>query len=74
MYLLLHTNYYALFIRDETRAKKNDPGYVDNKWVNKSVDEMRAFFGMNHIMGINNLPQYKLYWHNDSFLDNTGIK
>ena len=62
------------FKRDETRAQKNDPDYVDNMWVNTSVDEMRAFFGMNLIMGINNLPMYKLYWHKDSFLGNAGIK
>ena len=69
-----HTNNYALFKRDETRAKKNAPDYIDNKWVNTSADEMRAFFGMNLIIGINNLPQYKLYWHTDSFLGIAGIK
>ena len=42
--------------------------------VNTSVDEMRAFFGMNLTIGINNLPGYKLYWHKDSFLGNGGIK
>ena len=29
--IVTHTNNYALFKRDETRAKKNDPDYVDNK-------------------------------------------
>ena len=72
--IVTYTNNYALFKRDETRAKKDDPDYVDNKWVNTSVDEIRAFFQMNLIIGINNLPQYKLYWHKDSFLGNTGIK
>ena len=69
-----HTNNYAVFKRDETRAQKNEPYYVDNMWVNTSFDEMRPFFGMNVIMGINNLPGYKLYWHIDSFLGNAGIK
>ena len=53
--IVTHTNNYAVFKRDETRAQKNEPDYVDNMWVNTSVDEMRAFFGMNLIMGINNL-------------------
>ena len=61
--IVTHTNNYALFKRDETRAKKNEPDYVDNMWVNTSVDEKIAFFGMNLIMGINNLPQYKFSWH-----------
>ena len=72
--IVTHSNNYAVFKRDETRAQKNEPDYVDNMWVNTSVDEMRAFFGMNVIMGINNLPGYKLYWHKDSFLGNAGIK
>ena len=72
--IVKQTNNYAVFKRDETRAQKNEPDYVDNMWVNTSVDEMRAFFGMNVIMGINNLPGYKLYWHKDSFLGNAGIK
>ena len=72
--IVTHTNNYALFKRDETRTQKNDPDYVDNMWVNTSVDEMRAFFGMNIIMGIYNLPGYKLYWHKNSFLGNAGIK
>ena len=27
---------------EEDLAKKNDPDYVDNKWVNTSINEMRA--------------------------------
>ena len=72
--IVTHTNNYAVFKRDETRAQKNEPDYVDNMWVNTSVDEMRAFFWMNVIMGITNLPGFKLYWHKDSFLGNAGIK
>ena len=68
------TNNYALLKRNETRTKKNDPDCVHNMWVNTSVDEMRAFFRMNLIRGINNLPGYKLHWHKDSFLGNAGIK
>ena len=47
---------------------------MDPKWVNTSLDEIRTLFGMNIMMGINSLPQYKLYWYKDSFLGNNGIK
>ena len=49
--IVTHTNNYAVFKRDETRAQKYEPDYIDNMWVNTSVDEMRAFFGMNVING-----------------------
>ena len=40
--IVTHTvkNNYSLLKRDETKAKKNYPHYVDNKWVNTLVDEM----------------------------------
>ena len=69
-----HTNNYALFKKDEMQAKKNDPNYEDHKWVNTSAPEIRALFGINIMMGINSLPQYKMYWHKDMFLGNDGIK
>ena len=44
------------------------------KWVNTSAPEIRALFGINIMMGINSLPQYKMYWHKDMFLGNDGIE
>ena len=72
--IVTHTNDYALFKRDEIRVQKNDPDYMDDKWENTSVAEVRALFGANIMMGINHLPQYKMYWHKDSFIGNDGIK
>ena len=72
--IVTHTNNYALFKRDEIRARRNNPGYLDAKWSDTSVAEIRALFGINVIMGITNLPQYHLYWHHDKFVGNVGIK
>ena len=35
---------------------------------------MRAYFGVNIMMGISALPRYTLYWSSDEFIGNTGIK
>ena len=36
--------------------------------------ELKAFIGINLIMGINRLPNHALFWSNDDFLGNQGIK
>ena len=72
--IVTHTNNYALFKRDEVRAKRNNPDYIHEKWSETFVVEIRALFSVNIIMGITNLPQYYLYWHHDKFLGNAGIK
>ena len=38
------------------------------------VEELKVLFGMNILMGLNLLPQYKLYWHQNNFTDNSGVK
>ena len=38
------------------------------------VDEMKAFIGINYIMGINKLPSLAEYWRVDEFVGNDGIK
>ena len=35
---------------------------------------MKAFIGINIIMGITKLPQVALYWSSDDFFGNQGIK
>ena len=39
-----------------------------------NYDEMRAFLGMNYLMGINKLPSLKDYWGTDTYIGNDGIK
>ena len=36
--------------------------------------ELKAFIGINLIMGINRLQNYALFWSNDDFFGNQGIK
>ena len=36
--------------------------------------ELRAYFGICIIMGINNLPRIATYWSTDPFIGNTGIQ
>ena len=61
-----HTNNYARW--------KALNGYPDDKWVPTDEYEMRAFIGINIIMGINNLPEADMYWSGNSFLGNAGIQ
>ena len=35
---------------------------------------MSAFFGLDILMGINQLPKISLYWDSDLFLGNAGFK
>ena len=50
------------------RSKFNDQNFTTDR------DEMSAFFGLNILMGINQLPRIPLYWNSDLFLGNTGFK
>ena len=61
-----HTNNYARW-----KARNSSP---DDKWVPTDEYEMRAFMGINIIMGINNLPEADMYWSGNSFLVNAGIQ
>ena len=36
--------------------------------------EISAFFGLNIFMGINQLPNKRLYWDSNPFLGNAGFK
>ena len=69
-----HTNNYAIFKCDEQWAQRNNPNYIDPQWQETSVDELRALFGVTILMGINLLPQVRMYWDHDEFIGNTGIK
>ena len=69
-----HTNNYAVYRRDERRNKRQNFQYSDSNWYDTSVEELRALFGVIIIMGINYLPNVRLYWDSNEFIGNTGIK
>ncbi len=61
------TNNYALY-----RQKRS--GRSDALWHPTDIREMRAYVGLNILMGINQLPDYGMYWASDIFIGNAGFK
>ena len=59
------TNRYA------SQSLSNNPPHLAT-WKNVSKEELKAYFGICVIMGINQLPRIADYWKDD--LGNTGIK
>ena len=45
----------------------------DPKWHVTSAAEMRYFFAINMVMGINVKPEYKDYWRGDSVLRDSFV-
>ena len=43
-------------------------------WKETSVEELKALFCMNMWMGLHPLSQYKLYWYQNDFIGNRGVK
>ena len=44
------------------------------QWKDITSEEMRAYFGLCIIMGINSLLRIAMYWSSDSFIGNMGIQ
>lgn len=61
------TNKYALY--RQRRSGKSDP-----HWHPTDVREMKAYVGLNILMGINQLPDAGMYWASDIFIGNAGFK
>ena len=64
-HLATETNLYA------EQRRRNKP---DAKWYPTTPEEMRAFVGVNMIMGIDQKPKLYNYWSKDEFLGNVGIQ
>ena len=69
-----HTNNYAIYRRDDHRTATQNPDYNDSTWYEITVEELRALFGVTILMGINGLPQFRMYWDVNEFIGNIGIK
>ena len=46
----------------------------DRRWYPTTPEEMRAFIGINVMMGIDRKPEVHHYWSTDPFLGNAGIQ
>ena len=58
------TNLYAT----QMQAARPDP-----RWTPTSPEEIKAFFSIQIIMGIHQLPEYSLYWADDKNLNVPGV-
>ena len=65
--IVKETNRYA------RQSLRNNPPRLAT-WKNVSKEELKAYFGVCVIMGINQLPRIADYWKDDPFIGNTGIK
>ena len=43
-------------------------------WQETTVEEFKALFGISILMGLNPLPQYKLYWHQNDSIGSSGVQ
>ncbi|KPP62821.1 piggyBac transposable element-derived protein 4-like [Scleropages formosus] len=66
-HMVEQTNNYALY-------RQRRSGRIDSHWHPTNVREMQAYIGLNILMGINQLPDYGMYWATDIFIGNAGFK
>ena len=59
------TNLYA------AQKQQNNP---DPTWTPTNSEDIKAFIGIHIIMGLANYPRYHLYWSQDDYFTNYGIK
>lgn len=66
-HMVEQTNSYALY-------RQRRSGKSDSHWHPTDVREMKAYVGLNILMGINQLPDIGMYWASDIFIGNAGFK
>ena len=64
-------------IADQTNLcaeqQQQQNGTADTRWIATTIDEVRAFFSLQIIMGIHNLPEYSHYWAENKNLNVQGV-
>ena len=70
--ILRNSNEYHSWLVAVRRRRK--PDYVDHNWQDISMEHLQAYFGLNVLFGINELSSYPMYWSNDPFVGNAGVK
>lgn len=63
-------------ITEETNryATQKQETHPDPTWTPTYTEEIKAFIGMHIIMGLVRYPRYHLYWIQDDYFANYGIK
>ena len=75
--MVQHTSNYARYFILNKRQLQ--PNYVDKLWAldgsnNVTVPELKAYFGILTILGINPIKHYQMAFSSDPFLGNEGIQ
>ncbi|XP_052083040.1 piggyBac transposable element-derived protein 4-like [Mytilus californianus] len=61
-------------LSEQTNLYAEQTSENDQHWEEVTTDEIKAFIGINILMGVMQLASYRLYWSSDPFLGNTGIR
>ena len=56
-----------------TETNRYAATFGDTAWYDVCEEELKSFIGLLIMMGIVRLPSYKLYWSQNSFLNNQGF-
>ena len=72
-----NTNSYADWYREHKLLR--NPRWEDKLWpdtgeLETGLEEMKAYFGLMILFGVNPMPQYKDYWSANIFIGNEGAK
>ena len=69
-----NTNINAVCKKPPVIADPNDEYATSDKyWRPTNADEIKAFVGINILMGLKQLPEYNDYWSNDPVLNDSYI-
>ena len=73
--LLWAPSFFQLLAEETNRyASQRLVQRPDNKWHPTTPEEIKAFLGVNIIMGIDQKPAIPHYWSTDPYLGNPGIQ
>lgn len=76
-YLMINEDFFETAAQETNRYAEQEmtrKGSRDSIWYPTTSPEMKAFFGLNIIMGINQLPRIDIYWSENPFVGNEGFK
>ena len=61
------------FFPNDCRPDQQQNGTADTRWIATTIDEVHAFFSLQIIMGIHNLPEYSHYRAENKNLNVQGV-
>lgn len=70
-YLMINEDFFETAAQETNRYAEQEmtrKGSRDSIWYPTTSPEMKTFFGLNIIMGINQLPRIDMYWSENPFV------